>query len=127
MLSWIPLLGPIFQGISSLVGNFTNLAGVKLQTAAQTTIAETNASAQIIQATNDDILLRILRDAAILPVVAWSFLIGWDTIIGDPRQNIISHDWMWHVAAYPDSVQYLPYVVLVFLFGNIGLNMFNRK
>ena len=127
MLSWIPLLGPIFQGISSLVGNFTNLAGVKLQTAAQTTIAETNASVQIIQATNDDILLRILRDAAILPVVAWSFLIGWDTIIGDPRQSIIPHDWMWHVAAYPDSVQYLPYVVLVFLFGNIGLNMFNRK
>ena len=127
MLSWIPLLGPIFQGISSLVGNFTNLAGVKLQTAAQTTIAETNASAQIIQATNDDILLRILRDAAILPVVVWSSLIGWDTIIGDPKQNIISHDWMWHVASYPDSVQYLPYVVLVFLFGNIGLNMFNRK
>lgn len=127
MLSWIPLLGPIFQGISSLVGNFTNLAGVKLQTAAQTTIAETNASAQIIQATNDDILLRILRDAAILPVVVWSSLIGWDTIIGDPKQNIISHDYMWHVASYPDSVQYLPYVVLVFLFGNIGLNMFNRK
>ena len=127
MLSWIPLLGPIFQGISSLVGNFTNLAGVKLQTAAQTTIAETNASAQIIQATNDDILLRILRDAAILPVVVWSSLIGWDTIIGDPKQNIISHDYLWHVASYPDSVQYLPYVVLVFLFGNIGLNMFNRK
>ena len=127
MLSWIPLLGPIFQGISSLVGNFTNLAGVKLQTAAQTTIAETNASAQIIQATNDDILLRILRDAAILPVVVWSSLIGWDTIIGDPKQNIIPHDYMWHVASYPDSVQYLPYVVLVFLFGNIGLNMFNRK
>ena len=127
MLSWIPLLGPIFQGISSLVGNFTNLAGVKLQTAAQTTIAETNASVQIIQATNDDILLRILRDAAILPVVVWSSLIGWDTIIGDPKQNIISHDYMWHVASYPDSVQYLPYVVLVFLFGNIGLNMFNRK
>lgn len=132
MLSWIPLLGPIFQGISSIVGNFTSLAAVKLQTASATTIAETQTSAQIIATTNDDILLRILRDAAILPVVVWSALIGWDTIIGArDHSGQLFHDWaaywMWHVGSYPDGVSYLPYVVLVFLFGNIGMNIWRNK
>jgi hypothetical protein len=127
MLSWIPLLGPILQGISSIVNGFTNLAGVKLTTASQQQIAAMQASTQIITATNDDIALRILRDLAILPVVVWSALIGWDTIIADPRQSVIPHEWMWHVPNYPQSVAYLPYAVIVFLFGNIGLNIWRQK
>lgn len=126
MLGFIPLIGPILQFFSGIVSSFTSLAGTKLTTASQTTIAETQASAAIIASTKDDVGLRFMRDAACLPVVVWTMLIGWDTIIGDPNQNLISHDWMWHVASYPPSVEYLPYVVLVFLFGNIGLNMWKR-
>jgi hypothetical protein len=132
MLSWIPLLGPIFQGISSIIGNFTSLKAVQLQTAAQTTIAETNASVQIIQATNDDIGLRIMRDAICLPVALWCMAMGWDTIIsGRDKAGNLYHawaaDWIWHTPDFPASVGYIPYAVIVFLFGNIGLNMWNRK
>lgn len=115
MLSWIPLLGPIITGISSI------FSGYFLEKS-QIAVAETQASVQIIQATNDDVCLRILRDALCLPVVVWTFLIGWDTIVAKHYPG-----WMFKVADYPQSVAYLPYAVVVFLLGNIGLNMWNRK
>jgi hypothetical protein len=133
---WIPLIGPIIQGISSIFTSwFSSTAQIK-QAQVQENIALADTSAQIIKTTNDDILLRILRDLAILPVVVWSALIGWDTIIGaywkDASGDIHRyHEWatnyMWIVGDYPPAVTYLPYVVMVFLFGNIGLNMWRNK
>lgn len=98
------------------------MEAVKLQTAAQTTIAETQASVQIIQATNDDICLRLLRDALCLPVVIWTMLIGWDTIM-------VRHypGWVFTVEKYPPVVEYLPYAVIMFLLGNIGINAWKNR
>lgn len=132
MLGFIPLLGPIIQGISSIFSSFFNKEIAVVQAGAQVAISETQATTQIIHDTQDDILLRILRDAAILPVVAWTALIGWDTIIGARQSNgqLWHHwasDWMFHVGDYPQSVGYIPYAALVFLFGNIGFNMWKRK
>jgi hypothetical protein len=121
-LGFIPLLGPIVQGISSIFSGYFNTKIATIQAGAQVATAEIQATTTIIQATADDICLRILRDAAILPVVVWSLLIGWDTIIAENSWNV----YMWHVAKYPDSISYLPYAVLVFLFGNIGINMWKR-
>ena len=127
MLAFLPIIGPIIQGISSIfTGYFNSTVQIK-QANVQQDIAETQVSAQIIHDTQDDIGLRLMRDLVCYPVVVWSCLIGWDTLIADPSQTWISHDWMWHVANYPDSVSYLPYAVLVFLLGNIGINMFARK
>lgn len=121
-LGFIPLLGPIIQGISGIFTGYFSTKTAAIQAGAQVAISETQAATTIIQATADDICLRILRDAAILPVVAWSALIGWDTIVAENSWNV----YMWHVAKYPDTVAYLPYAVLVFLFGNIGINMWKR-
>jgi len=127
MLAFLPIIGPIIQGISSIfTGYFNSTVQIK-QANVQQDIAETQVSAQIIHDTQDDIGLRLMRDLVCFPVVLWSCLIGWDTLIADPAQIWISHDWMWHVANYPDSVSYLPYAVLVFLLGNIGINMWSRK
>lgn len=123
MLSWIPLLGPILQGISSIFTSFSSEKIAQINANSANTIAETQASVQIIQATQDDIGLRIMRDAACLPVVVWTMLLGWDTIIA--RTNFKS--WMWHTADYPESVKYIPYAVLIFLFGNLGLNAWKNK
>lgn len=122
MLSWIPLIGPIIQGIVSI---FTKAMDTKVETLKTIRTAdgqEAQVSAQIIHDTSDDICLRIMRDAVCLPVALWTMIIGWDTIM-------IRHypQYTWVVEKYPDSVSYLPYMVLVFLFGNIGLNMWNRK
>lgn len=122
ILGWIPLLGPIIQGASSIVGSIANEKVVQMQTEAQVSIAETTASVQILQAFHDDIALRIMRDAICLPVVVWTCLMGWDTIVAKHWHNL-----MWHTAGFPITVAYIPYIVLVFLFGNIGLNMWKRS
>lgn len=132
LLGFIPLLGPIIQGISSIFTGYFSEKTAVVQAGAQIAITETQATTQIIHDTQDDILLRILRDATILPVVIWSMAIGWDTLIsGRDHAGNLYHawaaDWIWHVPDYPPSVTYLPYMVLVFLFGNIGLNMWKRK
>lgn len=123
LLGWIPILGPIIQGITGIFGKFMD-SKVAIQESADTRdIAEATVAAQIIHDTNDDICLRLMRDMACLPVVVWTMLIGWDTIIAKTSFKT----WMWHTADYPDSVKYIPYAILVFLFGNIGINMFNRN
>lgn len=122
MLSWIPLIGPIIQGIVSIFTKWQDVKAENLKTVRTSDLGEAQVSAQIIRDTNDDILLRILRDAACLPIVVWLLLGGWDTIVALRYPGL-----MWHVASFPESMAYYPYAVLVFLLGNIGINMWSRS
>lgn len=126
MLGWIPLIGPILQGLFNTVSTiYSKFKDTQLGMREQE-VAEAKVSAQIIHDTNDDIVLRILRDAVCLPVVIWSMIIGWDTIIALapwPYLQVMK----WPIPAYPSSVGYMPYAVLIFLLGNIGINTWNRK
>lgn len=121
MLGWIPLLGPILQGILSTVSTiYFKYKDTEVAKRVSDT-ADAQVGAQIIHDTNDDISLRIVRDIALIPPVAWSALIGWDTII--------VHRWpwlMWHVENYPAAVQYIPYGAFAFLFGVLGMNIWKR-
>lgn len=122
MLSWIPLLGPIIQGLFStattIYGKFKDTEVAK-RTA---DTADAQVAAQIIRDTNDDIGLRIIRDFALVPPVIWSAIIGWDTIIAYQYPR-----WMFHVPNYPDAVQYIPYGAFAFLFGILGMQIWKRK
>lgn len=122
MLSWIPLVGPIIQGIVSIFTKYQDTTLGKYKVDGTIDVEAMKASAQIIHDTQDDIGLRLLRDAVCLPVVIWTMFIGWDTII-------IMHnpDWTFPVAKYPQSVAYLPYAVIMFLLGNIGINAWKRR
>jgi hypothetical protein len=122
MLSWIPLLGPILQGLFNTVSTiYSKFKDTQLGMREQD-VEEAKVSAQIIHDTNDDIGLRIMRDGALFFPVVWGGLIGWDTIV--------SHncpEWMFHVNNYPDSVGYIPYAAYAFLFGVIGINAWKRR
>ncbi len=126
MLSWIPIIGPILQGllgpIATMFGKFFDSKVAITQATLGAEVEETKVSAQIIKDTADDIGIRLMRDVVCLPVVVWSGLIGWDTIVAYRFPQ-----YMWHVANYPMSVAYLPYAVLIFLLGNVGFNAWKRK
>jgi hypothetical protein len=122
MLAFLPIIGPIIQGIVSIFAKTQDTKVEVLKTTLGTEVAEAKVSAQIIGETQDDIGLRLMRDLLCFPTVMWACLIGWDTIVAYRYP-----DWMFHVPPYPDSVAYLPYAVVVFLLGNIGINMWNRK
>jgi len=124
MLAFLPIIGPIIQGIVSI---FTKMQDTKvevLKTERGTQVEEAKVSAQIIQTTQDDIGLRFMRDLIIFPVVVWTALLCWDTIVAESAYS----GWMWHLASFEKTgAPYLPYAVIVFLLGNIGINMWNRK
>lgn len=122
ILGFLPIIGPIIQGIFSI---FTTKMNTTVQTTkilADRDVSESQISQQIIHDTQDDIGLRLMRDLLCFPTVVWATLIGWDTVVAFRYP-----DWMFHVPPYPESVAYLPYAVVVFLLGNIGINMWSRK
>jgi len=121
-LAFLPILGPIIQGITSIFTKAMDTKVEVLKTTRGADVQEAQVSAQIIHDTQDDIGLRLMRDMLCFPTVAWATLIGWDTIVAFRYPNL-----MFHVPTYPESVSYLPYAVVVFLLGNIGLNIWKRK
>lgn len=121
-LAWIPILGPVIQGIVGVFGKWQDTKLDTLKTNRSSDIEESKISAQIIQTTQDDVALRFMRDLLCFPTVAWATLIGWDTIVAFRYPDL-----MFHVPPYPDSVGYLPYAVVVFLLGNIGINTWKRR
>ncbi|KAH0538981.1 hypothetical protein GP486_008741 [Trichoglossum hirsutum] len=84
--------------------------------------ADAQIGAQLIESNNQYMSFRIMTDAALIMPVVWSALIGWDTIVAKRFP-----DWMFHVADYPEGVQYIPYGAFAFLFGALGMNMWKRK
>lgn len=122
MLSWIPLLGPILQGLfstaSSIYATFKSTQVEQIK--ADTTVAV--ASAEMVESNNHYLSIRILTDAALLMPVVWSFLIGWDTVVSKRFPDL-----MFHVADYPKNVQYIPYGAFAFLFGVLGMNIWKNK
>lgn len=100
----------------------TDLA--KLQTVTSAEIENARTAANIISATKDDIGIKLARDIIIYPVAVWTALVTFDTIIAESSYK----DWMFHVASFDKtSVPYLPYAVLMFLLGNIGINAWRRR
>lgn len=121
-IAWLPLIGPIVEGFFGFLNKRSDNALEKYKTGVSADTEDAKTSARIIEATQDDICIRFMRDAVCFPVVVWSMLIGWDTIIAKKWPEL-----MWHVEKYPESVAYLPYAVLVFLLGNVGINAWKRR
>lgn len=122
MLSLITAIFGAIPVVGTIVSSFFNMKTQMAQISATENVSEAQISAQIITATMSDVFIRVCRDILIFFPVVWAALIGWDTIMAVPHPDL-----MWHVAPYPGALEYLPYAVMVFLLGNIGLNMWNRK
>lgn len=122
MLAWLPIIGPIIEGIVSIFKSKNDTTVQLTKIDSDVRVAEVQASTQILHDYKDQIDLRVMRDIACLPWVVWSALIGWSTIVAK-----------WHPELYipipapPDSVAYLPGMVMVFLLGNIGFNIWKRS
>lgn len=124
ILTWIPLIGPIVEGLFGFLNKRNDNALAKFKIGTEADVEDGKTSARIIEATNDDIGIRLMRDAVCLPVVVWTMLLCWDTIIAESSYRT----WMWHVASFEKTgAPYLPYAVLTFLLGNVGINAWKRR
>lgn len=124
MLAFLPIIGPIIQGVISIFNKKMDTDVEKTRITRTSDVEEAKVSAEIIKTTQDDIALRFMRDLLIFPIIVWTTLLSWDTIIAESAYR----DWMWHLASFEKTgAPYLPYAVVVFLLGNIGINMWSRR
>jgi len=124
ILSWIPMIGPIIEGVISVFNKKMDTEVINRQTDADVKKAEIVASTQALIAFKDDINVRITRDIILFPVAVWTALIVWDKIVD------IRYPWLvWGVSPLTEAsgLAYLPYAVMVFLFGMAGMNSWKRK
>lgn len=121
LLAWLPIIGPLLDGVTSMFSKFKDTELGKYQANADVRKTEVQASAQVLIAFKDDIGIRMLRDIAITPWVIWGALIGWDTIVALRYPGL-----KFNVSDVPEGVTYLPGLALTFLLGNIGLNKWKR-
>lgn len=123
MLSWIPLIGPIIDGLVSI---FTK----KMDTTVQVKTIEAGQEKVLVQSSQqtltdfkDDIGIRIIRDALLVPIIVWTDLIVWDKII-----ELRHPDWVWGVKPLTDAtgIEFLPYAAITFLLGWAAMKSFKR-
>lgn len=122
MLGWIPILGPIIDGIVSIWKGYQNVDIIKYTTDGKVDIAAMQASQNIIASTKDDIGIRLARDILIYPTIIWLDFFTWDQIVSPNWPHLY-----FPVGDYPANLAYLPYSVVAFLLGNIGLNIWGRR
>jgi hypothetical protein len=70
----------------------------------------------------DGIALQFLRDLLCFGPIMWVDIIIWDKIVATSHPT-----WVVGVLPLPESIAYMPGAVVVFLLGNIGLNMWKTK
>lgn len=117
-LSWIPILGPIFQTVANAWAqhedvalkkqqdvNLTSLA--KQQDISKTDLAVIQTRAQVAIAFRDDPGVRIIRDIVMFPIGVWT---------GAYFYMLAFPQWSWPVNTPPETMQYIPYAVIGFLF-----------
>lgn len=109
MLGWLPIVGPIIDGIVSIVKGSQDTK-VKIDT---NNLEEVKARLEVIKVMKDDPGTRLCRDLIMFPVAVWCALASWDTIV--------AVNWPWLrflVAEFPKGpLEYLPFAVLGYLFG----------
>lgn len=121
MLSWIPLLGPIIDGIVSI---FTKVEDTKLgqyKVDGEVFTQTVQSSTQITLAFLHDIPVRLARDIIMFPGSVWCGLYIWDKIMAHRYPHLV-----WVVSPLDGPMVYLPYALMTFFFG-MSYIMWNKK
>lgn len=121
MFGWIPIIGPIINGIVSCFTSFQNTQVAKYTVDGKIDVEAMEASTQLAIATETDIGVRLARDLIMFPVAVWTALITWDNIV-----TYEYHGLFIKIAGYPPTLEFLPYAVLTFLFGSTALVLWKR-
>lgn len=112
-LGWIPIVGPIIDGIVNIFNKKMDTDVQKKALDVDENKAKIVAQTSIVMAFKDDIVVRFCRDLILFPVCIWTSITTWDKIVDStwPHLVIGTRD-------FAGTLEYLPYAVLAFLFGN---------
>lgn len=121
MFGWIPIIGPIINGITSIFNKALDIKAIKYKVDGTVDIAAIKAANDLAIATQTDIGVRLARDLIMFPVAMWTALISWDNMVLHKYPHLV-----WTVERYPPGMEYLPYAVITFLFGATAMILWKR-
>lgn len=124
MFGWIPIIGPVIDGIVAIFSKQKDTEVEKYKVDGKIDVEAMKASSRIIEATKDDIGTRLARDILIFPWAVYGGLTGWDYTVAKHWPSLV------FVTTPVDprsGLEYLPYMVFVYLLGAVGLNIWKRK
>jgi hypothetical protein len=114
MLGWIPVIGPIVNGILQYLNKAQDVDLEKYKVDGVVNVEALKAANELSLALKDDIGVKICRDIVIFPMSVWFCLGTWD--------KIVEHQWphlVWSTGAFPvtGGLEYLPMVFLTIIGG----------
>lgn len=122
LLTWIPIIGPIIQGLFSFLNKVQDKEIVQIQTDGTTKVAAIKASADVTIAAQNDIGVRLCRDIIMLPGSTWCGLYLWDKIMAH------HYPWLvWDVAGLDGPLALLPHALLVYFFGLAAMTTWKNR
>lgn len=119
---WLPIIGPIIQGIVSIFTKAEDTSLGKLKIDADVHTVEVKSSEQTLRDFHDDISVRICRDIILFPGSLWIGSIVWSKLIERNYPDLV-----WAVNPIPDSIAYLPLAIMTFLFGVIATSAWKNR
>lgn len=116
MLSWIPLVGPIIDGVVSIFTKFQDTELGKYKIDGEVSVEAWKAANELTISFQNSIPVRICRDIIMFPGAIWCGL-----FIEGKIMAIVYPAWVFPVAALTGPMVYLPYALLTFFFGMAAL------
>lgn len=120
--SFIPIVGPIIDGVVSVYKQKTNTDVTKIKMDNELTVQGMQASNQLVSLFASDAMVRACRDIVMVP---GSIYCG--TIIWDRFMDIRHPELVWGVLPLQGAMEYLPYALLTFFFGSAFTYWMKRK
>ncbi len=122
LLSWIPIVGPIIDGIVSIFKQKTNTDLAKqvdknktevekLKSDNTTDVSVIQSRISLLMALRDDPGIRIARDIIMFPTAGWVFMKMSFLTFHSNLPGIV-----WDPLPIPEEIKYMPYAVFAFLF-----------
>ena len=123
MFGWLPIIGPIIDGIVSIFNKYKDTELGKYTIDGKVDVAAMQASAQIIADTKDDIGTRLARDILLFPWAVYGGLSGWDYTVANHWPSLVFNT---AVVPVQSGLSYLPYMVFAYLLGTAGFSIWKR-
>lgn len=122
LLGWIPVIGPLIDGIVSIFGKFQDTKVAQYKVDGEVAVQTIQSSTAITLGFMNDIPIRIARDLVMFPGSVWCGLFVWDKIVEHRYPDLV-----WVVHPLNGPMEYLPFALMTFFFGMSAMNTWNRK
>lgn len=111
--TFIPILGPIIDGMVSIYKQKTNTEVSKIKLDNEMTTEGMQASNQLVTLFANDAMVRACRDLIMVPGSVYCGTIIWDRFMSLRHPELV-----WGVLPLQGAMEYLPYALLTFFFGS---------